>query len=327
MKPHLIRYVSVNVGPTAGADDVLVAVRVVPAGREGLRVLGRALRLGEVDTGEPIAFHPYAGEELHFPSGSIQVRLEDIDSRSTASPDGYAPVANSLWTWLSIGAPTDPSLFRFLLAAARRLDAAHSLCCDVLTELEDKGESFIWARDRVFSALGYAELMCVAFSRAIEMIHSIPAQFSVSVDLPETVTCLLPPLRQLRNAFEHIEDRALGKVHGRAHPDALTIFDQRDLLTHATLRYGSHSIRLREDVLPALVASRRAVLLGASAQTGAAKTLTQPITFPPAPPRSFERIRERAYFLWADRTGSQWWDAEANWLEAERADATEYRHP
>jgi hypothetical protein len=28
--------------------------------------------------------------------------------------------------------------------------------------------------------------------------------------------------------------------------------------------------------------------------------------------------RERAYFLWKDRTGSAWWDASSNWLEAEK---------
>lgn len=31
-----------------------------------------------------------------------------------------------------------------------------------------------------------------------------------------------------------------------------------------------------------------------------------------------DAIRERAYFLWLDRTGSSWWDPVSNWLEAER---------
>jgi hypothetical protein len=32
------------------------------------------------------------------------------------------------------------------------------------------------------------------------------------------------------------------------------------------------------------------------------------------------RIRYRAYFLWENRTGRCWWDAESNWLEAESAE-------
>ncbi|WP_437625985.1 DUF2934 domain-containing protein [Sorangium sp. So ce1151] len=31
-------------------------------------------------------------------------------------------------------------------------------------------------------------------------------------------------------------------------------------------------------------------------------------------------IRERAYFLWENRTGSAWWDATSNWIEAEGAE-------
>ena len=34
---------------------------------------------------------------------------------------------------------------------------------------------------------------------------------------------------------------------------------------------------------------------------------------------SLEGFRERAYYLWERREGSAWWDADANWLEAERS--------
>ena len=37
---------------------------------------------------------------------------------------GYAPLAPTLWTWLSIGSESQIR-FRYLLAAARRLDAAN----------------------------------------------------------------------------------------------------------------------------------------------------------------------------------------------------------
>jgi hypothetical protein len=236
-------------------------------------------------------------------------------------------VSNTLWTWLVFGAPPDPAFFRFLFAAARRLDSAHSLCTDVLGALTDRPEPFIKARQRLFAALGFAELMCVALGRAIDMLRSVPSQFSVPMPLPGNVSTLIPALREIRNAFEHIEDRALGNVHGKPHADALSIFDQRDLISSGVLRYASHSLNLRSEVLPMLVESRRLVLEVAAATAGAARTLNVPMSFPSAPPGSYERIQERAYFLWVNRTGAAWWDPDSNWLEAERADVAVQRGP
>jgi hypothetical protein len=263
-----------------GANDALIGVRVVPAGRDGHRVFGRTLADGEHDTGEPVAFYPYAGEELYFPSGSVQVFLRDLERGNNPGPDGYAPVSNTLWTWLNFGAPPpDPPFFHFLFAAARRLDTAHSLCADVLAALTEKNEPFIKARQRLFGALGLAELMCVALGQAIDMLRSVPSQFSVDVSLPASVSTLLPALREMRDAFEHIEDRALGNVRGEPHADALSIFDQRDLISRGVLRYAAHSLDLQGQVLPMLVELRRLVLEVAAATAGAARTLTTPISF------------------------------------------------
>jgi hypothetical protein len=308
----------VSLTPEVGANDALVGVRVVPAGRDGKRVFGRTLAGGEPDSGEPVSFYPYRGEELHFLPGSIQIFLQDVDRGNQPGSDGYAPVSNTLWTWLTFGSPPDPALFRFLFAAARRLDTAHSLCVDALEALTDRPEPFIKARQRPFGALGIAELMCVALERATDMLQGIPARFSVPVSLPKNLSAARPALREIRNALEHIEDRALGNVRGKPHADALSIFDQRDFISSGVLRYASYSLDLKADVLPVLVESRRAVLDVAIATAGAAKTLNVPLTFPPAPPGSYERIQERAYFLWENRQGCAWWDSDSNWFEAER---------
>ncbi|MBI3204465.1 MAG: DUF2934 domain-containing protein [Myxococcales bacterium] len=325
MKPHIVRFVSVGLTPKVGANDALLGVRVVPAGRDGHKVLGRTLADGEADSGEPVTFFPYAGEELHFPAGSVQIFLRDLDRGNNPGPDGYAPVSNTLWSWLLFGAPPDPALFRYLFAAARRLDTAHSLCADVLAALTDRDESFIRARQRMFAALGHAELMCVAAGRAIDMLRGVQAHFSVSVTLPPSVLKLLPALHEFRNAFEHIEDRALGNVRKKPHADALSIFDQRDLISQGVLRYAAYSLDLRGQLLPMLVDSRMAIFQIASAVAGSARTVVPPISFPSTPPGSYERIQERAYFLWENRTGSAWWDPDSNWSEAERNDAAEFR--
>src|SRR5262249_31478737 len=142
----------------------------------------------------------------------------------------------------------DPAFFRYLLAAARRLDTAHSLCRDVLAGLTDRNESFIPARHRLFAAIGRAETMCVALGRAIDMLAQVPSKFSVPLPLPASISDVSPALRAIRNAFEHIKDRAFGNVFGKPHPDALSIFDQRDLISRGVLRYASHSLDLQQEV-------------------------------------------------------------------------------
>ena len=321
MKPHSISHIGVCLTPNVGANDALIGVRVVPAGRQGKAILGRTLAEGEKDTGEPIRFYPYAGESVHFPPGSVQIRLQDINRSSKPGADGYAPVSNTIWTWLTFGAPPDPNLFRFLFAAARRLDAAHALCLDVLAVLTEHPEPFIVARNRLFGALGRAELMSVALGRALDMLQTLPGRFSLQIPIPGIVVRISPALREIRNAFEHIEDRAVGNVRGKPHADALSIFDQRRLISSGILTYSSHALDLRREVLPALIESRRFVIDVAVTMAGAARTLNVPLDFFSAPPGTFERIQERAYFLWENRQGSAWWDADANWLEAERVDA------
>ena len=115
-----------------GANDTPIGVRVVPAGRDGNKVFGRTLAYDEVDSGEAVTVYP--GEELHFPPGSVQMFLRDIDRESKPEPDGYTAVSNTIWTWLSFGAPPDPTLFRLLFAAVRRLDTAHALYAAEIVE-------------------------------------------------------------------------------------------------------------------------------------------------------------------------------------------------
>ena len=49
-----IRFFGINLTNEIGANDGLVAVRVIPASRDGNKVYGRALKIGEVDPGDPI---------------------------------------------------------------------------------------------------------------------------------------------------------------------------------------------------------------------------------------------------------------------------------
>ena len=186
--------------PEVGANDGLVAVRVVPAGRDGTKVYGRTLKPGEVDPGVPVTYYPNAGEELHFRPGSVEITIEDVDRMAKPGPDGYATISNTVWTWLiATSAPTDPALFRFLLAASRRLDTAHSLYTYVDAALGSFSGSYPHQREQVFAALGLSELLCVGLG-AVDMLQQIPTQFSVNLQVPATITVSPPKLLRFHSS-------------------------------------------------------------------------------------------------------------------------------
>ena len=278
MTTQPIRYLGFNMGPNVGENDTLMGVRVVPAGRDGHIVLGKTLNHGEPDSGEYISVRE--GERLLFPVGSVKITIRDIDRENVPGPDGYAAVANTVWTWLQVGPEPDANLFRFLAAAARRLDTAHALHVNALGQLGTRpDEPFIKTRARLFEALGYAELMCVALNRAIGMVNNIPVEFSVQTDVPQSADAISLALTDMRNAIEHIEDRAFGKVRGKPDLHALSIFDQAEFFSSGVLRYGDHSLDLRGDIAPALISSRRFIFEVAAEKSGAARINNVPIEF------------------------------------------------
>ena len=263
-------------------SDFLAGVRVVPAGRKGNRVYGRTLNPGEADSGEGIQLE--VGETLEFPAGSISVTMADVDRYSKPDVHGYAPVANTVWTWLAIPPPTyDQTFINYLLAAARRLDVAYLHCSGVLRFLTDPPlEMGFRAREAMFESLGNAESMCVALSRAIRMIARARTAISAQTPVPRQISAIEDSVLAIRNAFEHIDERAVGKARRETPSDAMSVFDQSDFFSSGVLRYAGHSLDVRDEALPALIAGRR-FIVDAATQAGLTKTITEPIeqTFTP----------------------------------------------
>ena len=271
-----IRYISINLGPKIGANDFLAGVRVLPAGRNGNRVYGRTLNHGEPDSGEGIPLE--VGETLEFPAGSVSITMADVDRYSEQEPDGYAPVANTVWTWLAIPPfKHDQTFVNYLLAAARRLDAAHAHCSGALRGLTDLPNQLGFrAREAMFDALGDAESMCVALSRAILMIARARAMILAPAAVPEEVSSIKHAVLAIRDAFEHIDERAVGKARREDPSDAMSVFDQSDFFTSGVLRYTGHSLDIRGEVIPALIAGRK-FIVEAATQAGLTKTINAPI--------------------------------------------------
>lgn len=280
MTSEPITHLSMNLGPNVGGNDALLGVRIVPVRKDGDTIIAKTLNHGQPDSGEGIARH--ANEKLLLPPGYAKITIQDVDKENSPHADGYAAVSNTIWTWLQFGPSPDPVLFRFLFAAARRLDSAHDLCVDALEQLGGpRDEPNIKARARLFKALGYAELMCVAFHRAVTMIEIIPSQFSASAAIPKTVDAISPALKDIRDSLEHIEERAFEIVNARGdiHADALTIFSQADYYTSGVLSYANHSLDVRGEVVPALISSRQYVFNVAVEKAGGAWSNNVPIEF------------------------------------------------
>ena len=271
-----ITYISINLGPVVGANDFLAGVRVVPAGRNGNVVYGRSLNDGETDSGEGISLE--VGETLEFPAESISVTMADVDRYSEPGDSGYAPVANAVWTWLAIPPREQDQIFvNYLEAAARRLDAAHVHCSGALRGLAKyPNERGFRAREAMFDALGDAESMSVALSRAIGMIDGAPTTISAPSRVPKEVTVIREAVLAIRNAFEHIDERAIGKAYREGPKDAMSVFDQLEFFTSGVLRYAGHTLDIRGEAVPALVAGRR-FIVEAATRAGSKKTINVPI--------------------------------------------------
>jgi hypothetical protein len=253
--------VGLNTSPIAGeGDGFLTSIPIVEIRRDDKsRVIWvRSLKPCE----DPVERVRWTwGYEVKFDSGSIVVDIERIDRMFPPDADGYAPLANTIWTWMILQkAPGLESLFRYVLAAARRLDVAHR-CFQRVRDEMDRMNKAIGApemRAAVFEIVGLIEITVVALSRAVDMAVNLHGLVSITTPIPSSLLRASGTLTELRNAYEHIEDRAQGQVRSKPHPHALTIFDWTSLLEEDAITYGEHRLELSE--IPDLLLDTRRYL-------------------------------------------------------------------
>ncbi|MGX5653673.1 hypothetical protein ACWKWC_02755 [Geodermatophilus nigrescens] len=230
-------------------DDYLFGQRIVPVRREPGFVVARTLRRGEVDDGSRVHLRP--GEQLVFEEGGIVAELEAIDDQHRAAVTGYAPLTPVMWTWMHIAGTTDEARNRYLFAATRRLDAAARLLGQLeglRTELQRTdlpGPAFQRAW---FELIGTVELSIVALGRVVDMASKAEQLIGAAVPLPPTIVAKKSAVTEIRNAYEHIEDRALGQVRQKLDPQALTIFDHRQLVENDVIEYAGHRLDIATEV-------------------------------------------------------------------------------
>ncbi len=243
--------------------ELLTYGRLVPDGREGNKVFARMLRLGEEDTGEGVDIR--AGDQLVIRPGGLVINSDEIDALSPKKVGGYAPVANTVWTWYSIVGER-VGFFVYLFSLARRLDAAHAAWELAIQERDNaKNEGATGAIERrigFFRALSEAEVTIIALHRGMDMLLRFNSVFHLGLEIPDSLRNMEPVVREMRNAFEHIDERAQGKINQRGQMDAeaLTIFDQPDFIESSVLHYRGQDLNFYEDVITTLLICRGLVL-------------------------------------------------------------------
>ena len=247
-------------GDKDGKANFLFGGRLVPDGREGNVVYARTLRSGEEDTGEGV--HVGAGEQLVIRAGGLRFGSRDVDEyHNPTGEGGYRPVANSVWTWHQF-AKERLEFHYFLFALSRRTDVAHALWVSAIEARDEaRKEAGIPHRQALFNALAAAEVAVIALGRCYRMVRALVEQHCPGMDLPDGVTKTEEAVLEIRNAFEHIDERAESKVGRRTlDPDALTIFNQQDFVSTSILRYKNYELNFESDVIHALIACRELIV-------------------------------------------------------------------
>lgn len=238
-----IHSTSVNTTPTVGdTTGFVIGIPVIEVRRDDNAkvVYGRTRRVTEPMSTSRVRL-PY-GYTFTLGEGDLTLELEWIDQMFPPDEDGYAPLTNTIWTWMTIGpAPNAETLTRYLLAAARRLDAAHRSFTSIRSRLDafDPAAPGPHARLVIFEIVGDIETAVVALSRAINMAVKVGTLATITTPVPTSLTSIQPTITAIRNAYEHIEDRAQGRAAGRfSRQQALTIFDWTSLFDDDAITYA-----------------------------------------------------------------------------------------
>ena len=245
-----------NLGPD---DDLLHTGRLVPAGSDESTVYARSLRPGEKDSGEGVQVP--AGKRLVIRAGDLSFSSDEIDERSPKGRGGYAPVADTIWTWYRMVGAEDQSLLMLLLAAARRLDATHVFWSATMDALEESGSlAGIERRSRLFQALAMAEVTVISLSRGVEMLYRLEQEFCLDLQIPEKIDSFREKLRRMRHALEHIDDRAMGAAKDDTADSAMSIFVQPHFVDEGVLTYAGEGVLFATGVPIALGHCRKAIV-------------------------------------------------------------------
>ena len=209
-------------------------------------------------------------EETPQRSGQV-VHLKSTVNLSEQVPAcvrcGYRDIVDPMGTFGLLGASPTPEQWRYVLSAARRLDTAHRQFERVRAGLDELAETEgnVQQRRTSWIIVGDAELAIIALHRSIAMSDDLRDKFQLRVNWPDELKGGRKTLGELRDAYEHIDERAQGfikKGRSKRHETetAFTAFQFRSLFAERRLRYDKWSVGI-DDEIDELIAITRQYLL------------------------------------------------------------------
>lgn len=145
-----------------------------------------------------------------------------------------------------------------LWSAARRLDSGH-----LQIERVREGIATMPAlgspagRWRMHEVIGDAELAIIALDKALDVIiDKLTGSFRLELPVPRLVRIKRPLVARLRDHYSHIDERALGKVWGKANPEAEQAWDFAALFEDRKLTDGTESLSIDDEATELCVAAR-----------------------------------------------------------------------
>jgi hypothetical protein len=242
---------------------MVYGLRVVPAGRAAGIAYGRTLRVGESDDGRRVHVRP--GESLAFAPGSLAIALDAIDDyyRHVDPDRPEGSLATALRVWFGVASDVTDEARRLLGAAAHRFDAAQHLlgrAATVRASFEDDsdlgGPRLIVKADELIHLVQEG---IVALGRSLALIRKGIEICSYEIDESAVIAASESAIKAVRDAYEHIDERAAGRLRGGVDDDrAYTIFNHDTLLQHGVIEYMEHRLDLAE--LPAILDACRATI-------------------------------------------------------------------
>jgi hypothetical protein len=177
-------------------------------------------------------------------------------------PDGYRPIANSMWRFARLGSSPSQVEAMYVLSAARRLDTSHAQFEHVREQLASINQhvgSIAWW-DRVWTLLGDAEVAMISLHRALDMAAHLRKRLDIDIELPGFVASKRRDVREIRDAYEHIDARVFGQALRRGElvhdSKALEAFEFGPLLVERRFRYGRWSLRIDDEATRLMVETR-----------------------------------------------------------------------
>lgn len=242
-----------------GANDTIYWLRVVPDGRDEGVVYGRTLRRDEADDGRRVHVRP--GERFELPKGSVQIELDEIeDFYKEIDPERpHGSFAAVVRVWQRTAGIRPPELARVAQAAAHRLDAAtyslhRATSIGQLLRSQDGsgGPRGVAALDEY---LHLVQETIVALARCIALLDHARKHSGFDVPRHAVIERHREALKDLRDAYEHIDERALARAKGVVDERNLMIFEHTSLVRDGVISYFDH--KLRVDDLHSVIAACR----------------------------------------------------------------------